>query len=392
MKHVIKIFGTVVIILVIYTNGFPGGNTGDLGFGLRLGLNRLEGDIRKPALRPLVYGNLTYNANYFIGVGIESGFSTIADYDRKDFQTLLIPFELHATLNFFPLSRINPYALLGGGGVYWNATTNNKTVRYPSDTGVLQKGIDSFIKVGGGLEFALNQSRKLYLNVGATYRYSFTDMFDVFPIGDENDGVVDVHVGLNYFFKTAAKGDKDDDGIPDNLDLDNTQKEDNDGYMDHDGKPDGIPPLGGVWNKMTEIDTSEDVNPPVVIHLPIRRAEQGHDIKIKAEIFENKKLKVASVIYRPVGIDNWKALKLKNLAPGISYEGIIPGEFVKKQGLEYCVLAVDEAVSGIGYSGLPKRPIRVKVIGHPTGWRLINSTMAVIGWGTAGYIIYRKQK
>ena len=116
-------------------------------------------------------------------------------------------------------------------------------------------------------------------------------MFDLEPTGDENDGVIDVHGGFSYFFRTSSKGDKDGDGIPDELDLDVEQAEDKDGYMDHDGKPDGVPPLGSVWNKEEELNTSDDIIPPVVIHLPVKTAEQGKKIKISTEIFENKKLR-----------------------------------------------------------------------------------------------------
>ncbi len=44
-------------------------------------------------------------------------------------------------------------------------------------------------------------------------------------------------------FSNHARGDRDNDGVPDELDLKPEIKEDPDGYMDHDGKPDGIPPI-----------------------------------------------------------------------------------------------------------------------------------------------------
>jgi hypothetical protein len=74
------------------------------------------------------------------------------------------------------------------------------------------------------------------------------------------------------------------------------------------------------------------------------------------------------------------------------YQGSIPGSYVRSPGVEYCVVAVDEAVSGVGYSGLPKRPNVIKVIAKPKQWRILAATTAILGWGSAGYLISRKQK
>ena len=373
-------------ILIISTILYSAGEKGDMGVGLRVGLNRLEGDLQNPALKPFIYGNINYNINDFVSFGAEGGYSILGDTDDLDFKTLIAPFEAHATLNFFPLSRVNLYAILGGGGVYWEATKNGETIRFPdNDTGKLQKGIDSFIKSGGGIEFAVNKKRNVFFSLGATFRYSLTDMLDVKKEGDENDGVADFYAGLSYFFRTSSRGDKDADGIPDELDLKPEQAEDNDGYMDHDGKPDGVPHLSNV-QESDEDEDLKDTTPPVVIHFPVRKVEQGKNIKIKAEIFEDKKLKVASILYRPTGFNHWSVVQLKNLG-GILYEGIIPGNFVTKQGHEYCVLAVDEAISGVGYCGLPKRPVNVRVIANPKVWRILNGTAAILGWGAAGYLI-----
>jgi len=367
---------------------FAAGEKGDLGLGFRVGLNRLEGDWQNSTFNPFFYGNVNYNLNDFVSLGAEGGYSTLEDKDTPKFQTIIAPYEVHLTLNFFPLSRFNPYAILGGGGVYWNATEDGKTKR--DKLNKLQKGVDSFLKAGGGIEFAVNKTKKLYLSVGATYRYSLTDMLDQVYSGDENDGVVDFYAGLSYFFRTSSRGDKDADGIPDELDLEPEQAEDSDGYMDHDGRRDGVPHLTNVQDK-EEMDKTKDTTPPVVIHLPIKKVEEGKDIKISAEIFEDKKLKVAAALFRPKGFDHWSVVRLKNLG-GILYDGIIPGKYVRKQGLEYCVIAVDESISGVGYCGLPKRPVNVKVIGNPKLWRILNGTAALLGWGTASYILLRKQK
>ena len=368
---------------------YSAGEKGDIGLGLKVGLDQIEGDIRNPAIRPFAYGSLVYNLNDYFGLGLETGYSFLEDEDRPTFQTRIVPFELHAKLSFFPLSRVNPYAILGGGGVYWNAVENGLTIRNP-ETQEAQEKIDSFLKAGGGIEFALTGKKNLYLSLGATFRYSLTDGFDQIWSGDENDGIVDAYVGFTYAFRASSQGDRDDDGVPDELDLKPSVPEDNDGYMDHDGQPDGVPPLNDVWMKEQTAQPGDDTVPPVVIHMPVRKVAAGKTIKIVAEIYENNKLKVASILYRPKNFTEWKVASLKNMG-GILFEGEIPGKYVKNQGVEYCVIAVDESLSGIGYSGLPRRPNQVQVSAHPVFWRAFNSVASLLGWGAAGYLIWRKQ-
>ncbi len=95
-------------------------------------------------------------------------------------------------------------------------------------------------------------------------------------------------------------------------------------------------------------------------------------------------------MYRPIGFDQWKVGQLLNVS-GTLYEGVIP-EKCKEAGSEYCVIAVDEAISGIGYCGLPKLPVRVEVLGNPKFWRILAGTVAIAGWGASGYYILKKQK
>ena len=73
------------------------------------------------------------------------------------------------------------------------------------------------------------------------------------------------------------------------------------------------------------------------------------------------------------------------------YRGEIPGAAVKTSGLEYCVVAVDKTLTGLGYSGLPSKPIDVRVKPNGTPWRLIGGTAGAAAIGTAAYLIVRKQ-
>lgn len=385
-----KIVYPALIMLVIFASNLlhAGGEQTNFGIGLKAGVNRFEGDWKNPAFKPGVYGQLIYNLFDYLAICAEGGYVTVGDKDQPEVETILIPYEGHLMFSFFPLGKINPYVILGGGGVYWNYTENGQTKFFG---GKYQKGYDSFIKSGGGLEFPLNRAHSFYFNIGATFRLSFTDWFDLDKSGDEDDGVIDVHGGFTYYFRTTARGDRDNDGVPDELDLKPEIKEDPDGYLDHDGKPDAIPPITVAMSSGIGETAEDDKDPPVVIHSPVKRVESGKDIRITADIYENKKLKVTSILYRPIGLDQWKVGQLRNIG-GTLYEGVIPGRSVRKQGVEYCVIAVDEAISGIGYCGLPKLPVRVEVLGNAKLWRIVAGTAAITGWGASGYYILKKQK
>jgi len=381
----------LILILKVFlfsTSVWAGGEQSNLGIGVKAGINRLFGDWKNPSFKPFAYGQLTYNLFEFLAIGGEAGYSTVGDKDNPAIETILVPYEGHLIFSFLPLGKVNPYVVLGGGGVYWNYTEDGQTKIVD---GKYQEGYDSFLKAGIGLEILLNRSHTFYFNLGGTFRYSLTDWFDNIKKTDKNDGLVGLYGGFTYYFRTSRRGDRDNDGVPDELDLEIDIKEDPDGYLDHDGNPEGIPPITikMISNDSTEVESDKD--PPIVIHAPVKRVEEGRDVTIKADIYENQKLKVASILYRPIGLDHWSIGQLRS-AGGTLYEGVIPHRSVKKEGLEYCVIAVDEAVSGVGYSGVPKLPVRVEVLRSPKTWRIVGGAAALVGLGASSYIILKKEK
>ena len=406
MKTKIILISLFLILFVLTGCVLAGGEQTNIGVGLKVGLNRIEGELSSSLFKPYTIGYIKYNLFEYLAVGFEGGYSvTGSNKDEKkglpESQTIIVPYEGQLIFSFFPLRKINPYVILGGGGFYWNYAEDGKTQRHRYEIengeavskydGKLTKGYDSFIKSGGGVEILLNKNNNLYFDLGFTFRYSLTDMLDNVYSGDENDGLINIYGGVTYYFRSSTRGDRDNDGVPDELDLKLEIKEDPDGYMDHDGKPDGIPPISFDEGNQESDSLIEDSQPPVVIHAPVHRVEAGQDIYIKADIYENKKLKTASILYRPIGFNGWKVGILRPKV-GSLYEGVIPGRFVKKQGLEYCVIAVDEAISGVGYCGLPKLPVRVEVLSHPKTWRIVSSVAALLGWGSSGYLILRMQR
>ncbi|MFQ5822458.1 MAG: hypothetical protein ACE5JB_00195 [bacterium] len=360
---------------------------GDLGFGIGFtaGISRLEGDLKSPQLSPLISGHIRVLPLPYIAISGELGYSLLNTSNHPqytDFKNTIIPFELSTIVNFLPFNKINPYVMAGGGGVYWSATGKNAT----GNRITLEDGIDSFLKTGGGLEFRL--SRSFRLNLGATFRFSLTDAFDQMgQQGDENDQVLDVHAGLTYYFK-KSRNDRDNDLIPDDLDLMPDIAEDPDGFLDHDGIPEKNPNFINSYDSTFDSDNS--TSSPIVIHYIVHKAESGHSIPIKAYVYSDINLRVVATLYRPYGEPNWNVVRMEEQGDNL-YHGVIPGYAVNTQGFEYCVVAVDETLSGIGYSGLPSKPVRVKVSPNGKVWRFLGGTVGAATIGTASYLVLRKQ-
>lgn len=401
MKRAIPILAFMAVtIWVAKVDAWVDAN--QFGLGLRFGTNRLEGDWAKPKLNPYALGQIKYYFSPYVGLGLEAGYSELKS--RIDFQALpidsvieadkfkthIVPIEADITFNFLPLGKVNPFFVIGGGGALWESKINKETFDRRLDSLNIdeQKGLDSFIKVGAGLEFRL--SRSFTASIGTAYRYSLTDMLDQVFKGDLNDGILDAYVGLTYYIRLGISDDADSDGIIDILDLDSQQPEDADGFMDHDGMPEKGPDLR-PFEQIDALTIGEDNNDvPVVIHYPVYVAESGRDLKLQAKIYKNGGLRAALVLFRITGKHDWKSRKLL-LVEGNRYEAIIPGKYLSDRGLEYCIVAVDEAVSGVGYSGLPKRPIRIKGVPSGRGWRILSGAVGVIGWGIATFLLTKKQ-
>ena len=353
------------------------------GIGLKVGINKLEGDWQEPKLNPNGSLIVSYDFSPHIALNVELNASSLRtkgdatrldpEWDSADFRIYSAPIELALQWNFAPLARINPFALLGGGSMWWSA-------KYQDDTlirnGAVQRRFSPYAKAGGGVEMRMNPSVALAL--GADFRYTGSDRIDQFNYGDENDGLTSIWAGLSYSFDIRTRDDIDGDRVPRELDLSPWVAEDRNGYLDHDGRPDyGVPT--GAANKA-----------PVVIHHPVFYAEEGRDLHLRSKILSTVPLRVAAVLFRTWGSVNWNVLELEENEEMV-FTATLDGERIQSPGFEYCVVAVDQRVKGIGYSGLPTRPIRVKVIGNATRWRIIGGIVSALSWGAASYVVFRKQ-
>jgi hypothetical protein len=346
------------------------------GIGLQAGVSRLEGDTNQANLSPMVSGHLRILPIPYFAINGELGFSPLG-YSGTNAKTAIMPFEISGMLNFLPFKKINPYIFLGGGGVYFDITN------VPGTNGK----VDSFLKTGAGVEYRVSPT--IGVNLGASFRYSLTDGLELTFSGDENDQVLDVHAGFTYYF-SKRKGDRDRDMIPDELDLMPEIAEDRDGYLDHDGIPEKNPSPAALNSFDTPQDSNGETPSPIVIHQLVTRAESNSNVPIKAYIYSNIDLRVVATLYRPIGTSNWNVVRMDDHG-GNLYQTLIPGYAVTSAGLQYCVVAVDETLGGIGYSGLPSKPISVEVLASGKPWRIVGGILGAAAVGSASYIVIRKQ-
>ena len=166
--------------------------------------------------------------------------------------------------------------------------------------------------------------------------------------------------------------------------------EDHDGYLDHDGIPEKNPNPIAMGSMDWPIGNDSNAS-PVVIHYIVQKAESGRNISIKSHVYSEKNLKVVAILYRPMGEPKWNVVRMDEQGNHL-FQGEIPGYAVTTEGLEYCVVAVDETLSGIGYSGLPSKPIRVNISPSGKAWRFIGATFGAATIGSASYLVLRKQK
>ena len=358
------------------------------GLGFRGGVARLDGDVGKAKLSPEVNGVFSFSLWPHLTLGVEAGFTDLQIGASADTAVLrMVPVSLNLTFRFAPFGKISPFATLGGGGAFWQHF-DKRTNKIIPLAGQTKKQFDYFGRAAGGLDIFL--SPRITWTTGAAYRYALTDKFDFTPVGDQDDGVLSAFTGFTVNIGKVV-GDADHDGVIDRYDLDSKSREDRDGYLDHDGVPDS--PIGDKLAAFVSAPSGDgvDTTAPIVIHSPVLQAPVGRDIHLRAEVFENKRLLKAAVLYRPANIRRWLVEPL-NSADGNLFVGTIPAMAVSKAGVEYCIVAVDEAISGVGYSGLPNRPNFVRVHGKETWWRIMTGLVAAGSWGAAGYLVYREQK
>jgi len=382
-----KLLGCLVALFLIAPLLPVGAQVPRFGVAVRAGISRLDGDVHIKSLRPEANGALLFTLQPHLLLSGEIGWADLALGALPDTSVLrTIPVALNLILRFAPYSEVTPFVAFGAGGTFWKHLNKRtqQTIRRPN---LDESNFDYFVQTAGGLEFALSPRARWLL--GATYRYSLTDHLDALVAGKQNDAILSAFTGLTFHFGKVAD-DVDHDGVINRYDLNSKKSEDRDGYLDHDGVPEKR--MGGNIADYVNTEGQQsgvDKVPPIVIHEPVLRAAAGSKLQLYAEIFENQNLRKAAILYRPANTRQWLVEPMQAVK-GNYYLGAIPATAVQKSGLEYCVVAVDEAISGVGYSGVPDRPNFVRVHGKDTAWRLVTGLAAAAGWGTAAYLVFRK--
>jgi len=380
-----KICSLSVVVLVCQV--FGQASNEKFGIGVRFGAARFDADARTPKFNPLASGILSFTVNPHLSFAGELSYAKLKVKNAAGFACRIIPAEAEAVFRLLPYKKVTPFASLGAGGVWWRATLNDQTIVLPPGQ-KKQEGVDTFLKSSGGLQISLSPS--INLAIGATFRYSLSDALDQIFTGDENDAVVSLFSGLSFNL-TSRGGDRDRDGVLDAFDLAPQSAEDDDGYLDHDGVPEKNtqPSMAGF----VALKSSEAVNDvaPMVIHKPVHLAEEGKPLSLRAEIFTRAPLEKASVLFRPRGAASWQVNVLEKSIENY-YLAVLPPEAMQQQGMEYCLVAVDQNKKGMGYSGLPGRPNIVNIIPNKRGWRAATSFAAILGWGASAYVAFRSQK
>lgn len=213
--------------------------------------------------------NYTFSSSFNLTTCLAYGWVYPKDPDGShfkavgNFKTILLP--LNVTLNYdiIPLNKIRPYFSLGTGFTIWDIRKfEGKVSTFSSGKSLNGSQITATIIGGVGVEFFLTPDH--VLNIQGNYHRMLKGGEDTIGFGDDgNKGIVELRLGISYYF--GGFKDHDKDGIEDKFDLDPLRPEDFDGFEDHDGAPDpdndndGIPDTKDkAPNEPEDIDGFED--------------------------------------------------------------------------------------------------------------------------------------
>ncbi len=132
------------------------------------------------------------------------------------YQTFIYPVILNLRFNLNPYYMICPYAIAGGGFLFWDLRDVSSENRFiplpPSGTEVSGSQTNALFNLGIGFEIFL--SEKLGLDVSGRYQRLLNQDKDMSGYNDIQSGNIEARVGLNFYFGGWA--DSDGDGIEDN--------------------------------------------------------------------------------------------------------------------------------------------------------------------------------
>jgi len=103
-----------------------------------------------------------------------------------------------------------------------------------------------------------------------------------------------------------------------------------------------------------------DIDPPVIEHEVVTRAQENNKIEIQASIIDRSGVANASLFYRVTGEAQYKQVEMKHRGDNL-YLADIPEKDVKINGLEYYLAATDKAKNEQSFKGNVKQPFAIKI-------------------------------
>ncbi len=183
------------------------------------------------------------------------------------YRTYLYPWNINFRFNLLSEKKFVPYLGIGAGLTYWrlrDISEEDNWFPFP-ESGKSIYGRQTNFTAVGMLGFIVFLSDHVGLDFGTRYLYLFDQKKDNIGIGDVNNGMVEVRVGLGLYF--GGTRDSDKDGIVNKEDKCPFNAEDYDGFEDEDGCPDidndgdGIPDyLDRCPDEMEDSDGFEDAD------------------------------------------------------------------------------------------------------------------------------------
>ncbi len=204
------------------------------GTGDRSVINYMSGVWLKYSFTEALTGEATAGLGWIRPRDTDSYFAISDD----GYRTYLYPWSLNLRYNLMPDRQFNPYLGAGVGVTHWNlrdVSGDDEWFPIP-ESGTLVTGMESNVSalLLAGAEFALND--KWILDLGLRYTHMFGQDKDNIGTGDDNEGLIELRLGLGIYW--GGFSDKDGDGIQDKYDADPDAPEDFDGFQDEDGMPD----------------------------------------------------------------------------------------------------------------------------------------------------------
>ena len=152
------------------------------------------------------------------------------------YKTILMPFDINLICYFTPPHKVRPYISFGTGFTVWDIRQFDDNFSTFSP-GKSVKGSQLTATLIGGLGLNLFLTQDYVFNMLINYHRLLKGDEDTIGFGDDgNNGIVELRLGISYYF--GGFKDEDKDGIEDKLDHDPLRSEDFDGFQDQDGAPD----------------------------------------------------------------------------------------------------------------------------------------------------------